>query len=148
MSEFPPLVDAVPETVQTPAVGVAPKRRSPRVSARKGADFEQQVAEWLATRLDDDGIERRVKNGKNDRGDITGVKTLQGGRVVLEAKNRKALALSGWVDEAEIERGNDDALIGVVVHKRINKGPVNFGETYVTMTLETFARLLEGGVDL
>lgn len=106
--------------------------------------MEKITAEFLAFRLADDRIERRTKNGSKDRGDVTGVKTLGGGRVVIECKNTARDNLPGWITEAEVERGNDDALIGVVVHKK--RGSMNPADQYVSMTLEMFARLLEGGV--
>ena len=116
-----------------------------RASAKAaGSSFERLVADFLATRLDDDRIDRRVKRGSDDRGDIGGVRTITGGRVVLEAKNTSRDNLPAWIREAEVERGNDDALIGVVVHKK--HGSANPADQYVTMSLETFAVLLEGGV--
>ena len=108
--------------------------------------MERIVAEFLAFRLADDRVERRTKNGSKDRGDITGVKTIRGGRVVIECKNVMQMALPQWIREAEIERGNDDAAIGVVAHKKHGSG--NPADQYVTMTLETFAILLEGGAPL
>lgn len=123
------------------------KPRRNRSSAKKaGSSFESVIAEFLAFRLADDRIERRTKNGTKDRGDITGVKTVRGGRVVIECKNVRTMALPAWIREAEIERGNDDALVGVVAHKKHGSG--NPADQLVTMTLETFARLLEGGIDL
>ena len=107
--------------------------------------MEKIVAEFLAYRLADDRIERRTKNGSKDRGDITGVKTLRGGRVVIECKDTARDNLPAWIREAEIERGNDDALIGVVAHKRHGSG--NPADQYVSMTLDTFAILLDGGFD-
>lgn len=106
--------------------------------------MERITAEFLAARLEDDRIERRTKNGSKDRGDITGVRTIGGGRVVIECKNESRDRLPAWIAEAEVERGNDDALVGVVVHKRV--GSMVAAEQFVSMTLETFARLLEGGV--
>lgn len=121
-----------------------PKPRRNRQSAKKaGASFESLVAEFLSFRLADDRVERRTRNGAKDRGDISGVRTIRGGRVVIECKNVRGLALSQWLREAEVERGNDDAAIGVVAHKR--HGSANPCDQLVTMTLETFARLLEGG---
>lgn len=108
--------------------------------------MESMTAEFLAFRLADDRIERRTKNGSKDRGDITGVKTIRNGRVVIECKDTKRDNLPAWIREAEIERGNDDAAIGVVVHKK--HGSANPADQYVSMTLETFARLLEGGEPL
>lgn len=135
-----------PEQVQTDRPA-APKPRRNRKSARDaGARFERAQADWLAARLDDDRIDRRVKRGAQDRGDITGVRTIRGGRVVVELKNTARTDLSGWLREAEVERGNDDAVVGVVMHKKT--GTTDPAEQYVTMTAESFARLLEGGIDL
>lgn len=115
-----------------------------RASARAaGSSFETLIATGLAELLDDDRIERRTKNGSKDRGDITGVKTPMGGRVVIEAKNTMRDNLPAWIREAEAERGNDDALIGVVAHKK--HGSAKAADQYVTMTLSTFACLLLGG---
>ena len=115
-----------------------------RASAKKaGSSFERAQADWLAERLDDERIDRRVKRGLGDRGDIAGVR-IPGGRVVIECKNVATLALPAWLREAEVERGNDDAVVGVVMHKK--RGTTDPSEQYVTMSAETFARLLEGGV--
>lgn len=116
-----------------------------RASAREaGTKFETAQVDWLAARLDDDRIERRAKNGTKDRGDIGAVRTVNGTKVVIECKNVTKLALAGWIAEAEVERGNDDAGVAVVMHKRHGNGKP--AEQYVTMTAENFARLLEGGV--
>ena len=115
-----------------------------RASAKKaGSSFERAQADWLAERLNDDRIDRRVKTGAKDRGDIAGVR-IPGGRVVIECKNVATLALPAWLREAEVERGNDDAVVGVVMHKK--RGNTDPSEQYVTMSAEMFARLLEGGV--
>lgn len=115
-----------------------------RASARAaGSSFEKLIADGLAELLGDDRIERRTKNGSKDRGDITGVKTSRGGRVVIEAKNTVRDNLPAWIREAEVERGNDDAAIGVVAHKK--HGSAKPADQYVSMDLRTFARLLEGG---
>ncbi len=107
-----------------------------------GARAEASVAEYLRATLNDDRIERRAKNGSKDRGDITGVRTRGGSRVVIEVKDHTKLALAEWVNEAEIERGNDDAAVGVVWHKK--RGTTNAGEWYVTMTGADFTTLLGG----
>lgn len=117
-----------------------------RASAKKaGTAFESLVVEFLAFRLADDRIERRAKSGAKDRGDVSGVRTIRGGRVVIECKSVSRDNLPAWIREAEIERGNDDAVIGVVAHKK--HGSANPADQFVTMTLETFACLLEGGPD-
>lgn len=136
---------AMPIAAQTEDTREVTKpRRNLRSAKKAGSSFESMIAEFLSFRLADDRVERRSRNGSKDRGDISGVKTLQGGRVVIEAKNVRTMALPAWLREAETERGNDDALIGVVAHKRHGSG--NPADQYVTMTLETFATLLEGGI--
>lgn len=79
--------------------------------------------------------------GAKDRGDVAGVR-IHGQRVVIECKNVTRLDLAGWMREAEIERGHDDALAGVIVHKRHGVGdPL---EQWVTCTVREFAALLAG----
>jgi len=114
-------------------------------SSAKAAGTRQEslVANFLAFRLADDRIERRAKTGAKDRGDIGGVR-LNGQRVVIEVKDTARDNLPAWIREAEVERGNDDAVIGVVAHKK--RGSANPADQYVSMTLETFAVLLEGGI--
>jgi hypothetical protein len=112
-----------------------------RASAKKaGSDFERQVADYLAEHVDD-RIDRRVKTGNKDRGDIAGVRHM-GERVVIECKNVATMSLGTWVAEAEVERGNDDAVAGLVAHKRRGKGAP--GDQYVTMTLADLVALLTG----
>lgn len=117
-----------------------------RASAKKaGSSFERLIADYLAKRFNDDRIDRRVKTGNKDRGDIGGVRTIRGGRVVIECKSVSRDNLPLWIREAEIERGHDDAAIGVVCHKRWGSGKPE--DQYVSMDLATFALLLEGGPD-
>lgn len=116
-----------------------------RASAKAaGTWMETQTANYLAAILGDDRIERRAKSGSLDKGDIAGVKTRDGARVVIEVKNTTKLDLGGWINEAEKERKNDGARIGAVVHKRVGKGEQQMGQQYVTMTLLDFALLIKG----
>lgn len=112
-----------------------------RTSARKaGTRFEREIADCLARHVDD-RIDRRVKTGNKDRGDIGGVR-LHGQRIVIEAKNTSRINLAGWMAEAQDERGNDDALAGVIAHKRHGNGdPL---DQWVTMTVREFIALLTG----
>lgn len=115
--------------------------RSRRSARTAGTKFERLIADALAAALDDDRIDRRPKNGSKDRGDIGGVRRA-GGRVVIECKDTARQDLGGWVREADVERGNDDALAGVVVHKRRGCGdPL---DQYVTCTVRDFVALLTG----
>lgn len=115
--------------------------RSHRSARAAGTRFETAIAACLAEHVDD-RIERRVRGGAKDRGDVSGVRTIGGHRVVIEAKNTNRLELGVWVGEADIERGNDDALVGVVWHKR--RGKADPLDSYVTMTGRDFVALLTG----
>ena len=109
-----------------------------RASAKAaGATFERQVADYLAAEVDD-RIDRRVQTF-NDKGDIGGIR-MRGHRIVAECKNHARLDLPGWYAEAEIECAHDDALLGVVVHKR--RGTAKPERQWVTMSLGDFARLI------
>jgi hypothetical protein len=108
---------------------------------QKGASFERTTADYLATHLSDDGIDRQIKTGNKDRGDIRGVK-IHGQRIAVECKNLARLNVSAALAEAEVERGNLDALAGVVVAKRHGKGKP--ADQLVYMTLADFAAILSG----
>ena len=67
-----------------------------RASAKQaGATFERSLADWLAAKVDD-RIDRRVKTGAKDRGDIGGLRHM-GGRIVIEAKNYGGRLMPGWM---------------------------------------------------
>lgn len=111
-----------------------------RTSAKQaGARFERQIADYLRDNLDD-RIDRRVKTGAKDRGDIGGVRTPDGRRVVIECKNTTRPALSQWMKEAHTERDNDGAAVGLVVHKRHGIGSP--GQQWITMTVDDLIELL------
>lgn len=107
-------------------------------NGQKGSSFERLIADHLRDAWDD-RIDRRVKTGSKDKGDIANFR-VGAHRVVIECKNVRAMNLSGWVAEAAEERDNDDALVGLVVHKRKGKGQP--GDQYVTLTLTDLLTLL------
>lgn len=73
----------------------APKRSKPR-GTKKGPAFEQKVADFT-------GTERRVKNGRNDRGDLVTKTTT----VEIKCTGRdQPLRLSAWMTEAKAEAVN------------------------------------------
>ncbi len=112
-----------------------------RASAKAaGQRFERLIADHLRDELSNEFIDIRPKNGRNDRGDIGGVRHM-GHRVVLELKDYGGVIhASPWIHEAEIERGNDDALAGVVIAKR--RGTTKPGEQFVLMTVDDLTALL------
>lgn len=121
------------------------QRPRSRASARAaGTRFESSIANYLAMVVDD-RIERRTRNGNKDRGDIGGLRmspALRSGRIVVECKDTTRATLATWAKETEIERGNDDALVGVIVHKRV--GTTKPGSQWVTMTMDDFVALITG----
>lgn len=113
-----------------------------RTSARQaGAKSERAIADYLAAALNDDRVDRRVKRGVKDRGDISGLR-IHGQRLVIEVKDCARVDLPGWTTEAHLEAGNDDALTGVVVAKR--RGTTNPGKWWVHMTVDDLLALLTG----
>ncbi len=115
-----------------------------RASAKAaGTRHESSIANYLAEQLDDDRIERRAKTGAKDRGDIGGVRTPGGGRLVIECKDYGGQIKAGpWLGEAEVERGNDDAVAGLVVAKR--RGITDPGAQIVLMTVRDLVAILSG----
>ena len=105
-----------------------------------GARFEREIADWLAQVLDD-RIDRRVKTGAADKGDLAGIR-VHGQRVVAELKNRRDWRPGEWLREAEKERANDGALAGFVVAKR--HGIADPTQQVVLMTLGDLVALITG----
>jgi hypothetical protein len=121
--------------------------RSRATAKQAGTRMETATAEHLAAHVDD-RIERRRLTGAKDRGDIGGVRTIRGARVVVEVKDYNgSVQVKPWLDQAEVEAGNDDAPHGVVVFKRSRVSYSNPGEQGVLMTLDTLIWLLHGGPD-
>lgn len=108
-------------------------------SARKaGSTFERQVADFFAATVDD-RIDRAVKRGTKDVGDIGGLR-FHGHKIAVEVKNTTKVELSKWASEVEAERQNLGALAGIIVHKRHGKGAPE--DQWVTMTLGNFVALM------
>ena len=114
--------------------------RSRRSARTAGARFERSIADCLAAWVDE-RIDRRVKTGRKDRGDIAALRHGPA-RVVVECKDVTRLDLPGWLREAEVERGNDDALVGLVVHKK--RGTSDPLDQYVTTSVRDLIALLTG----
>lgn len=113
-----------------------------RASAKKaGSSFERLIADYLAAEIDD-RIDRRVKNGNKDRGDIGGVRCW-GEPLVIEAKDYGGrIEAAAWLREAQTEAGNADAAAGIVTAKR--RGITDPARQYVLMELQDLAWLLTG----
>jgi hypothetical protein len=113
-----------------------------RASAKAaGTRHESAIAAYLAEHVDD-RIERRAKCGAKDRGDIGGLR-VHGERLVAECKDYGGQLKPGpWLTEADIERGNDDAVASFVVAKR--RGTADPGAQIVLMTVRDLVAILTG----
>lgn len=79
--------------------------RSRRTARDAGTRFERLVADYLAGRLGAD-IDRQVKTGSHDTGDIRGV-SVAGRGIAIECKDYQGRhELPKWLREAETERRN------------------------------------------
>jgi Holliday junction resolvase len=94
-------------------------------NGRKGALFETAVMKWL--RSVGASAERLSKAGSNDEGDIVCI--VAGETYILELKNRKAITLPAFWDEAVTEAKNyakarnlDETPPAYVIIKRRNAG--------------------------
>lgn len=116
--------------------------RTRKSAKAAGSRFERVIADHLAMALSDDRIDRRVKTGALDKGDIAGIRHM-GRRIVLELKDYGGKYLPGpWLAEAETERANDQALAGFVVAKR--RGITDPSKQLVIGTVADLTALLTG----
>lgn len=100
----------------------------------KGTRWESACVQFLR----DHGFtyaERRALSGARDLGDVTGVPGL-----VIECKSQNRQSLAEWLDEAEAERDNARADIGVVWFKR--RGHTSPGKGYALLSGEDLVWLL------
>ncbi len=107
-------------------------------NGRKGSSFERQTADYWRDNWDD-RIDRRVRTGAKDKGDLANVRAHKH-RLVVEIKNVAKLNLAGWIAEAQAEAINDEALCGIVIAKRKGKGDPK--DQYVVMTQGDLLKLL------
>ena len=112
-----------------------------RNSAKQaGARFERIIADFLRDNLDDH-IDRRIKTGAKDCGDIANVRDSHNRRIVIEAKDYGGkLNLPQWTKEAHQEAENDGAHVGLVIAKR--RGTTDPADQWVAMTVNDLIQLL------
>lgn len=116
--------------------------RTRKTARQAGSRFERDIADCLALHVDD-RIDRRVKTGAADKGDIAGLRLGNGKRVVIEAKNYGGRYQVGpWLDEADKERLNDGAEVGVVIAKR--RGTQDPLQQVAILTVADLIGLIQG----
>ena len=114
-----------------------------RASAKQaGSRFERTTADYLRDNLSE-FIDRKVRTGAKDTGDIANVRTAKGRKVTVECKDYGGqLKLPEWIRESELERHNDGADVSVVIAKR--RGTAKPGEQWVILTVDGLMELLRG----
>lgn len=113
--------------------------RNLRSAKAAGSRFERLIADHLNDRLYGLSVDRQVKTGGRDSGDIAGVH-LAGKRIAIECKNVTRLDLPKWVREAHTEAGNIGGAAGVVIHKRHGNGKPE--DQWVTMTVTDLVTII------
>ena len=114
--------------------------RNKNSAKQAGARFERLISDFLRDNLDD-RIDRRVKTGAKDCGDIANVRDSHNRRIVIESKDYGGrLNLPQWTKEAHQEATNDNAHIGLVIAKR--RGTTNPADQWVVMTVNDLIQLL------
>ena len=113
-----------------------------RASAKTaGTAHETNIVAYLAAHYDD-RIERRRQTGSKDRGDVSGWR-FAGRRIVAQCKDYGGVFHVGtWVRQADEQRLNDAADVGLVIAKR--RGTTDPGDQIVIMTLRDLVALLTG----
>lgn len=113
-----------------------------RTTARKaGAAFERAIADYLKETLGDDSIDRQVKTGSRDLGDIRGVTDAHGNPIAIECKDYGGrLHPTTWIREAHTEAANKNTSTGIIIAKR--RGTTRPGDQWVITTLEDLTHLI------
>lgn len=113
-----------------------------RASAKAaGSTFERQMADVLAKHVDD-RIDRKVKTGSADKGDIANLRA-HNLKVTVECKDYGGqIKAAEWAAEATVERENDKGLAWVIVAKR--KGTTDPLKQWVLMTMGELIALING----
>lgn len=118
--------------------------RNNRSARKAGASFERLIADYLNDEYQP-GIDRMIKKGINDEGDISGVTVKNGEhRVAIECKSPGGNRPYSWpqyVREAEQEAENLGAVVGVVAAKR--HGTTVPGDQWIMMTVDSFITLMK-----
>ena len=113
--------------------------RNLRSAKAAGSRFERLIADHLNDRLYDLNVDRQVKTGAHDSGDIAGV-CIAGRRIAIECKNVTRMNLPEWTREAHTEAGNIGGAAGIVIHKRHGNGKPE--DQWVSMTVTDLVTII------
>lgn len=98
----------------------------------KGRRMEEEVAAYFQAW----GwpVRRVVQDGRHDRGDLEGLPDC-----AVQVKDHATQTLAAWADDVERQRKAAAEHYGVVISRRRGRP---LGDSYVVLTLTTFAKLL------
>lgn len=116
--------------------------RSRQSAKAAGSNHERSIADYFKKHVSR-FVDRMVKRGAKDVGDLCNVETFNELPVAVECKDYGGRIEAGtWLAEAEAERVNLEAVAGVVVAKR--RGVTAPGSQIVMMTVDDFIAILTG----
>lgn len=115
--------------------------RNRQTAKKAGSSFERLIADHLKNVTGDETIDRMVRRGALDCGDIANVK-IHGHKIALELKDCAKIDLPTWTKEAKEEAKNYGALAGFVVFKR--RGTSDPAAQWVAMTVAELVALITG----
>lgn len=113
--------------------------RNRKSAKTAGTRFERTTADYLKA-VTGQPIDRLVKTGAKDRGDVGPLTNSRGDLVAVECKDTAVQALPQWVREARAEAENYGATAGIVIHKR--RGTTKPGEQWATMTVDDLIKIM------
>ena len=116
--------------------------RSRKSAKQAGATFERQTADALRDYVDD-RIDRKVRTGAKDQGDIANLRSAHDLKVTVEAKNYGGrFEVGAWLKEVETERENAGDDLGIVIAKR--RGTTDPLDQVCFMDVRTLIGLITG----
>ena len=116
--------------------------RSRKSAKQAGATFERQTADALRGHVDD-RIDRKVRTGAKDQGDIANLRSAHDLKVTVEAKNYGGrFEVGAWLKEVETERENAGDDLGIVIAKR--RGTTDPLDQVCFMDVRTLVALITG----
>ena len=115
--------------------------RSRQSAKAAGARFERVMADALKEHVSE-WIDRKVKTGARDQGDVANLRSSHNLKITAELKDVRQMNLSGWLKEAEDERINaGDDLALVIAKRRGHSDPLR---QYAVMEVRDLIGLITG----
>ena len=115
--------------------------RSRQSAKAAGARFERVMADALKEHVSE-FIDRKVKTGARDQGDVANLRSAHNLKITAELKDVRQMSLSGWLREAEDERINAGDDLALVIAKR--RGHADPLRQYVVLEVRDLIGLITG----